>query len=425
MFHGLPSEDPIDHLDEFDRLCDLTKINGVSEDAIKLRLFPMSLADKAHQWEKSLPHGTITTWDECKKAFLAKFFSTGRTAKLRERYPASSSETMRHSQRLGRGSKATQVSAHTMDSTMLSTLYRGCLPRYREMLDTASNGNFLNQDVDDGWQLVENIANSNGSYGEEYDRTNRSSTHHSIESDEKLRKDVKALNEKLDKLILAQSTMKKVNFVSAEEMEPVQEGEDTQFAEVCYMSNGQGGYNKGYYNYKSNPAMSYRNTDVANPQDQVYPQQQAARSSQATTWASPPTAPACTFTENELKAMLKQLLQGQADGVVDTSKKLAEINSKFTLWRIMLQSKDKGKAIQNPKEQCKVIFTQEGLVEEEDQERVIEDFCLLLNDEEIVAAEAPGVQIDQPEVHAPTVAIHTSPVELAQQARSAARSSQL
>ncbi|CAA7047750.1 unnamed protein product [Microthlaspi erraticum] len=54
MFHGLPSEDPIDHLDEFDRLCDLTKINGVSEDAIKLRLFPMSLADKAHQWEKSL-----------------------------------------------------------------------------------------------------------------------------------------------------------------------------------------------------------------------------------------------------------------------------------------------------------------------------------------------------------------------------------
>ncbi|CAA7033480.1 unnamed protein product, partial [Microthlaspi erraticum] len=29
------------------------------------------------------------------------------------------------------------------------------------------------------------------------------------------------------------------------------------------------------------------------------------------------------------KAMLKQLLQGQADGVVDTSKKLAEINSKI------------------------------------------------------------------------------------------------
>ncbi|CAA7018077.1 unnamed protein product [Microthlaspi erraticum] len=442
MFHGLPSEDPIDHLDEFDRLCDLTKINGVSEDAIKLRLFPMSLADKAHQWEKSLPHGTITTWDECKKAFLAKFFSTGRTAKLRgeiSSFIQRNNETFAEAWERFKG-YTSQCPHHGFNNeSLLSTLYRGCLPRYREMLDTASNGNFLNQDVDDGWQLVENIANSNGSYGEEYDRTNRSSTHHSIESDEKLRKDVKALNEKLDKLILAQSTMKKVNFVSAEEMEPVQEGEDTQFAEVCYMSNGQGGYNKGYYNYKSNPAMSYRNTDVANPQDQVYPQQQAARSSQVPQHGLPhqPPQPAPS-QENELKAMLKQLLQGQADGVVDTSKKLAEINSKIENLNTRVYSLENhassvaaatkqgqlpGKAIQNPKEQCKVIFTQEGLVEEEDQERVIEDFCLLLNDEEIVAAEAPGVQIDQPEVHAPTVAIHTSPVELARQARSAARSS--
>ncbi|CAA7045025.1 unnamed protein product [Microthlaspi erraticum] len=113
-------------------------INGVSEDAIKLRLFPMSLADKAHQWEKSLPHGTITTWDECKKAFLAKFFSTGRTAKLR----------------------GGDIQLHQRNNETFAEAwerFKG-LHKYREMLDTASNGNFLNQDVDDGWQLVENIA---------------------------------------------------------------------------------------------------------------------------------------------------------------------------------------------------------------------------------------------------------------------------
>ncbi|KAG7648602.1 Retrotransposon gag domain [Arabidopsis thaliana x Arabidopsis arenosa] len=82
-FHGLPMEDPLDHLDEFDRLCSLTKINGVSEDGFKLRLFPFSLGDKAHQWEKSLPQGSITSWNYCKKAFLAKFFSNSRTARLR------------------------------------------------------------------------------------------------------------------------------------------------------------------------------------------------------------------------------------------------------------------------------------------------------------------------------------------------------
>jgi len=56
-FHGLLMEDPLDHLDEFERLCGLTKINGVSEDSFKLRLFPFSLVDKAHLWEKTLPQG--------------------------------------------------------------------------------------------------------------------------------------------------------------------------------------------------------------------------------------------------------------------------------------------------------------------------------------------------------------------------------
>ncbi|XP_013589207.1 PREDICTED: uncharacterized protein LOC106297531 [Brassica oleracea var. oleracea] len=36
-YHGLALEDPLDHLDNFDKLCGATKINGVSEDAFKIR----------------------------------------------------------------------------------------------------------------------------------------------------------------------------------------------------------------------------------------------------------------------------------------------------------------------------------------------------------------------------------------------------
>ncbi|XP_056860220.1 uncharacterized protein LOC130508640 [Raphanus sativus] len=50
-FHGLAAENPIDHLYKFDQYCSLSKTNGVSEDAFKLKLFPFSLGDKAHQWE--------------------------------------------------------------------------------------------------------------------------------------------------------------------------------------------------------------------------------------------------------------------------------------------------------------------------------------------------------------------------------------
>ncbi|KAL0646260.1 hypothetical protein Bca4012_044551 [Brassica carinata] len=52
-YHGLALEDPLDHLDRFDKYCGLSKTNGVSEDAFKLRLFPFSLGDKAHTWEKT------------------------------------------------------------------------------------------------------------------------------------------------------------------------------------------------------------------------------------------------------------------------------------------------------------------------------------------------------------------------------------
>jgi len=41
------------------------------------------LGDKAHHLENTLPLDSITSWDDCKKAFLAKFFSNARTARLR------------------------------------------------------------------------------------------------------------------------------------------------------------------------------------------------------------------------------------------------------------------------------------------------------------------------------------------------------
>ena len=59
-------------------------MNGVSADAIRLRLFPFSLRDKTKLWLSSLAPNLITSWDLLSKAFLTKYYPPGKTTKYRQ-----------------------------------------------------------------------------------------------------------------------------------------------------------------------------------------------------------------------------------------------------------------------------------------------------------------------------------------------------
>ena len=50
QFHGLPSENLNAYLTSFIEVCDIVKYNGVIEEALRLRLFPLSLSDRAKHW---------------------------------------------------------------------------------------------------------------------------------------------------------------------------------------------------------------------------------------------------------------------------------------------------------------------------------------------------------------------------------------
>ena len=55
----------------------------MSDDAIRLRLFPFSLKDKAKHWLILEPSDSITSWDDLSNKFMARFFPPSKAAKLR------------------------------------------------------------------------------------------------------------------------------------------------------------------------------------------------------------------------------------------------------------------------------------------------------------------------------------------------------
>ncbi|CAL1406421.1 unnamed protein product [Linum trigynum] len=97
QFNGMPDEDSNTHIKKFLELCDTIKINGASVDAIRLRLFPFSLDNRAREWLDGQPRNSITTWDGLAEKFLAKYFPPSKTAKLRNdiaAYHQEDSETL-------------------------------------------------------------------------------------------------------------------------------------------------------------------------------------------------------------------------------------------------------------------------------------------------------------------------------------------
>ena len=63
LFHRLPNENPNMHLTNFLEVCDTIKYNGVTEEALRLRVFPLSLGDLVQK-------------------FLTKFFPPSKIAQL-------------------------------------------------------------------------------------------------------------------------------------------------------------------------------------------------------------------------------------------------------------------------------------------------------------------------------------------------------
>nr|GEX65831.1 reverse transcriptase domain-containing protein [Tanacetum cinerariifolium] len=74
QLHGLPGDDANKHLDKFLHVTQSIKVNGVTDDALRLYLFPHSLRHHATARFDRLPRNSINTFKQMAKMFLGKYF---------------------------------------------------------------------------------------------------------------------------------------------------------------------------------------------------------------------------------------------------------------------------------------------------------------------------------------------------------------
>ncbi|KAF7808358.1 uncharacterized protein G2W53_035101 [Senna tora] len=131
QFGGSPVEDPNNHILNFLEICDTFKHNGVSDDAIRLRLFPFSLRNKAKFWLQSLPEGSITTWEV--------------------------------SMKLGKDSKSLRKCPHhgLPKWLQVQTFYNGLSSEIITSIDVAAGGALMSKPVDAAYTLLETMSSNN------------------------------------------------------------------------------------------------------------------------------------------------------------------------------------------------------------------------------------------------------------------------
>ncbi|XP_056691719.1 uncharacterized protein [Spinacia oleracea] len=264
QYGGHPSEEPTNHLQRFNQLCGTIKHKGVTQDQLKVMLFGFSLRDKAQTWLNDVKE---TEWSAISQAFLEEFFPPTKTAEIRH--------------------KLTTFTQEPGESL------REAWDRFKNTVDFASGGVFLDKEVDAGYDFLANLAANH------YSTTRTTSKKGKIDVDAYalLSSQVAALNLKIDSLKAPQSGTPPMSINAMSSVAPV----TTSYCEVCGIQGHFGhecsyslqdttrmekvnafqqrqpddpysnSYNPGWRNHSN---FSYRSNNAQNPQ----PQQQWSQS---------------------------------------------------------------------------------------------------------------------------------------------------
>nr|GEV15973.1 reverse transcriptase domain-containing protein [Tanacetum cinerariifolium] len=160
QFHVLPGDDANKHLDKFLHVTQSIKVNGVTDDALRLYLFPHSLTPYSTAWFDRLPRNSINTFEQMAKMFLGKYFPPSMVTKLRNEI---TNFRRRPDESLFEAWECYNLSIdrcpnHNMLAvTQIDTFYNGLTLRHRDTNNVAAGGTFMKRRPEECYDLIENM----------------------------------------------------------------------------------------------------------------------------------------------------------------------------------------------------------------------------------------------------------------------------
>ncbi|KAJ9566212.1 hypothetical protein OSB04_002178 [Centaurea solstitialis] len=159
-FNGKNDSNPIVHMENFVDICDLFKTEADRDDAIRLRVFPLTLIGEARAWLRSLEPSSITTWEGLRSKFLSRFFPPSKIDKLRAEirsFQQQDGETISEAWERFKHLLNSCPSHELNKSEQVQTFYSGLAYSSRATLDSSAGGVFMYKTPTEGYKLLEDM----------------------------------------------------------------------------------------------------------------------------------------------------------------------------------------------------------------------------------------------------------------------------
>ncbi|XP_049362576.1 uncharacterized protein LOC125827308 [Solanum verrucosum] len=255
LFSGLAHENPHEHLQNFVDVCGPFSFKKISQESIRLRLFPFSLIGEACKWLAELPRNSITSWEELVITFNVQFFPPSKMMTIRDSiqsFKRLNGEPL-HETWLRFKKLVLQCPTHGLpDNVLLQYFYRSLDSVNKGVADQLSPGGLMQQPYAVAAQLLDGMKTINRLWYTREDQVSHVTFQLSkelVEKDNKRDQNMAKIIMQLD--ILSKNVMRAgargINVVGVGGENPEEMKFESMYdEEVNFLTNQGGGYRSNY-----------------------------------------------------------------------------------------------------------------------------------------------------------------------------------